>query len=158
MENEKDIDNLQEQKEKDQASQEVLRQLRDTLFSDNISKRRRAAFKLSWLQEDGMEVLQQVLTGSCPKKTKNAAAYGLRSMRGRMRKMALDVLVDGYENGEPETSDVCRRALGIIKKRWPERFGAEVVKHVPELQIREVPSKRGRMKRPSRKNGLRRSQ
>ena len=83
-------------REKDEAAVKLLEKLRDQLHSSDASNRRRAAFNLSWLQEDGLEILKDALFGSDPVTTKNAAAYGLRKMRGRMKKMALDVLARSY--------------------------------------------------------------
>ena len=80
---------------RDEATIEKLKQLRQKLMSEDISRARVAGFQLSWLQEDGMAVLQEALFGDYSKTTKRAAAYGLRSMRGRMKKVAVEVLEKG---------------------------------------------------------------
>jgi hypothetical protein len=87
---------LQERKpsgrEKDEAAIALLAKLREKLHSEEISLARKAAFNLSWLQEDGLDILLEALFGSFPRDTKKAAAYGLRSMNGRMRKLAEEAL------------------------------------------------------------------
>ncbi len=42
-----------------------------------------------------MDILVEALFGSFPRDTKKAAAYGLRSMNGRMRKLAEEALTKG---------------------------------------------------------------
>ena len=44
--------------EKHEAALERLRQLREKLFSDDISTARLAGFSLSWMQEDGLAILK----------------------------------------------------------------------------------------------------
>ena len=96
-------------REKDEASIKLLKRLREQLYSTDASNRRRAAYKLSWMQEDGLDILKATLFGNCPVPSKNAAAYGLRKMRGRMKKMALEdklkelkLEVRGLERGEAD--------------------------------------------------------
>ena len=84
-------------REKDESSIHLLAKLQGQLHSSNASIRRRAAFNLSWMQEDGLEILKNVLYGDYLVTSKNAAAYGLRKMHGRMKKMAMDVLKDGMK-------------------------------------------------------------
>ncbi len=83
---------LQERKpsgrEKDEAAVALLAQLREKLHSEEISLARKAAYNLSWMQEDGLDILVEALLGGFSRDTKKAAAYGLRSMNGRMRKLA----------------------------------------------------------------------
>jgi hypothetical protein len=69
-------------REKDEAAVRLLEKLQDQLRSPDASNRRRAAFNLSWMQEDGLEILKAALYNAVPVTTKNAAAYGLRKMRG----------------------------------------------------------------------------
>ena len=71
-------------REKNEASIKLLEQLRERLHSDETSSARRAAFNLSWMQEDGLDILKEALFSNSPKKTKTAVAYGLRCMHGRM--------------------------------------------------------------------------
>ena len=94
---------------------EKLKQLRQKLMSDNISHARVAAFQLSWLQEDGMAVLQEALFGNYPQTAKRAAAYGLRSMRGRMKKAAVEVLEKGLEHQDRITREVSKTSLGLMR-------------------------------------------
>jgi len=101
-------------REKDQASIRILEKLRELLHSSNPSVRRQAAFHLSWMQEDGLEILREVLFGDFHAATKNAAAYGLRKMHGRMKKMSLDVFEQGLRQPDSDTREVCRRALLLM--------------------------------------------
>lgn len=94
---------------------EKLKQLRLKLMSDNISHARVAAFQLSWLQEDGLAVLQEALFGKYPQTAKRAAAYGLRSMRGRMKKAAVEVLEKGLEHQDRTTREVSKTSLGLMR-------------------------------------------
>lgn len=116
---------------RDEATIEKLKQLRLKLMSDNISHARVAAFQLSWLQEDGMAVLQEALFGDYPKTAKKAAGYGLRSMRGRMKKAAIEVLEKGFQHQDSSTREVCKTSLGLLRgeivikppKRKPKKGG-----------------------------------
>jgi len=75
-------------REKDDASVKVLAKLREQLYCSNVSTVRQSAFNLSWMQEDGLEILEEALFSNSSRRTKGAATYGLRKMRGRMRKKA----------------------------------------------------------------------
>ena len=133
-------------REKDEASIKLLGRQRSRLLSDNASSRRRAGFHLSWMQEDGLEILKEVLFGDFPQTAKNAAGYGLRSMRGRMKKIALDVLNDGLRARDRTTREVCRHCLSIVEgktKRQPVRKKSP---RAARFQIRETP-RRGRVRR-----------
>jgi len=46
-------------REKDEASIKLLAQLREKLYSEHVGTARRAAFNLSWMQEDGLEILKE---------------------------------------------------------------------------------------------------
>lgn len=111
-------------REKDQASVKLLAQLRERLYCDNSSVARRAAFNLSWMQEDGLEILQEALLSNASHRAKSAAAYGLRSMHGRMKKLSLAVLEEGTKDSNKETRRVCKSALEILKKPKSERTKA----------------------------------
>ena len=87
--------NKSSQPQRDEASVELLRKLRGQLLSNNISTARMAALNLSWKQEDGLAILTEALFGNYPRTAKKAAAYGLRSMKGRMRKWLLRFLSKG---------------------------------------------------------------
>jgi hypothetical protein len=106
-------------REKDEAAIRLLGKLKEQLRSSDASNRRRAAFNLSWMQEDGLEILKEALTGSDHVTTKNAAAYGLRKMHGRMKKMALEVLNDGLKHRDSSTRQVSRSALQLLGQKVP---------------------------------------
>jgi len=108
-------------REKDEAAIELLNKLRERLFSDNVSTARLAAFNLSWMQEDGLDILKEVLFGNFPRTAKKAAAYGLRSMKGRMRKMASEVLTAGVKHTDRTTRDACTKALFIMAGGQPPK-------------------------------------
>ncbi len=127
-------------REKDEASIKLLRKLGEQLYSSDASNRRRAAYKLSWMQEDGLDILKAVLFGDCPAHTKNAAAYGLRKMRGRMKNMALEILGQGLKCRDTSTREICRNALQLLGQKVPKK----VVPRKPpvsHLAIREIPRK-----------------
>jgi hypothetical protein len=138
------------ERERDPATIEKLKQLRQKLMSDNISYARVAAFQLSWLQEDGMAVLQEALFGNYPQTAKKAAAYGIRSMRGRMKKVAVEVLEKGITHQDRTTREVSKTSLGLMRgeitikapKRKPMPGGKRPQGQKPhsKRQIRSVPS------------------
>ena len=109
--------------EKREAALERLRQLRERLLSKDISTARLAGFNLSWMQEDGLAILKEALFGNYPKTTKKAAAYGLRSMHGRMKKLGAEVLEQGRSHSDRTTREVCVKALAIMKGQIPKRTG-----------------------------------
>ena len=129
-------------REKDEASIQLLRKLREQLYSSDASNRRRAAYKLSWMQEDGLEILKETLFGSCPVPSRNAAAYGLRKMRGRMKKAALEILEQGLKHRDNSTRGICRNALQMLGQKVP-KMAAPKKPPVSHLAIRELPKKRG---------------
>jgi len=140
-------------REKDQATIELLEKLREQLYATNISTVRQSAFHLSWMQEDGLEILREALLGDTPRRSKSAAAYGLRKMRGRMRKKAEETLVEGTAHPDRATAETCRNALLVLKKsksaskRPPRPTGRPGGK----FEIREVPGRdrdRTRGRRP----------
>ena len=132
-------------REKDEAAVKLLEKLQDQLRSSDASIRRRAAFNLSWMQEDGLEILKGALYGNLPTTTKNAAAYGLRKMRGRMKKIALDVLNQGLKRRDKSTRDICRNALQLLGHKVPN-----------ESEPRGQTSRRSRIKEIQRKSRPRR--
>jgi len=103
-------------REKDEAAVVALAQLREKLHSGEISLARKAAFNLSWMQEDGLDILLEALFGSFPRDTKKAAAYGLRSMNGRMRKLAEEALTKGLTHPNRITKDACAKSLQLMKE------------------------------------------
>jgi hypothetical protein len=108
-------------REKDKAAIELLRQLTRKLCSNDITTARLAAFNLSWMQEDGLAILTQVLLGDFSRTSKKAAAYGLRSMKGRMRTMALEVLEKGTKHRDRTTKAACIKALSLIKDKTAKK-------------------------------------
>jgi hypothetical protein len=106
-------------REKDEAAVKLLEKLQEQLRSSDASSRRRAAFNLSWMQEDGLEILKIALFGNENITTKNAAAYGLRKMRGRMKKMASEVLNQGLKHRDSATRQVSRNALQLLGQKVP---------------------------------------
>ena len=127
-------------REKDEAAIKLLGKLQDQLRSSDASNRRRAAFNLSWLQEDGLEILKNALFGSVPVTMKNAAAYGLRKMRGRMKKMALEILKQGLKHRDSSTREVSRHALRLLGENVPASSSPQR-KTVRGNRIREIPRK-----------------
>lgn len=109
-------------REKDEAAVELLAKLREKLHSENVSTARLAAFNLSWKQEDGLDILKETLVGRRFSRTaKKAAAYGLRSMKGRMKKMAVEVLKDGLKNSDRTTRAACEKALLLMAGMVPKK-------------------------------------
>ena len=133
-------------REKDEASIKLLEKLREQLYSQHASNRRQAAFNLSWMQEDGLEILKAALMGDCHVTTKNAAAYGLRKMRGRMKKMALEVLNEGKENTNAETRDVCKSALLRLEGKPQKKSASRSGSRRSRYEIRDV-RRGGKLKR-----------
>jgi hypothetical protein len=134
-------------REKDEASIELLEKLREQLYSPNISTVRQSAFRLSWMQEDGLDILREALLGNSPRRAKSAAAYGLRKMRGRMSKKAEETLREGAAHSDPGTAEISRNALVVLKKskRAAKRPAGPGTRG--KLEIREVPGKE-RPRRP----------
>lgn len=138
-------------REKDAAAVALLAKLREQLYCSNISTIRQSAFNLSWMQEDGLDILQEALFGVSAWRTKGAAAYGLRKMRGRMRKAAEEVLVEGLKHPDAKTAEICANALIVLKRgkgtgKWARRPKRRSAKG-PRIEIREIPA-RGRQRRP----------
>ncbi len=105
----------QPERERDEASIEALKKLREKLLSNNISKARVAALNLSWKQEDGLAILTEALFGNYPRTTKKAAAYGLRSMNGRMQKMGIEILEQGLKHRNRTTKAACIKSIALMK-------------------------------------------
>lgn len=103
-------------RERDEATIAKLKELSVGLFSDDITKARLAARSLSWMQEDGLLILKQALFGNFPRTTKKSAAYGLRSMQGRMKKPGIEVLEQGLKNRNATTKAACKKSLKLIRE------------------------------------------
>ena len=103
-------------REKDQAAIIKLELLREKVYSENPSVARHAAYNLSWMQEDGYDILKEALFGTACRATKGAAAYGLRKMRGRMKKNGIALIEEGLRHSNEGTRQVCARALSLEKE------------------------------------------
>lgn len=94
---------------------EQLKSLRMKLVSEHISNARVAAYRLAWLQDDGLTILKEALFGDYSRTTKKAAAYGLRNMKGRMKKEATAVLEQGLAHRDKTTSAACLKSLQLMR-------------------------------------------
>jgi len=132
-------------REKDDEAIELLEKLREQLFFANLTVARQTAFNLSWLQEDGMEILQEaLLSSSSSRRARGAAAYGLRKMRGRMRKPAHDTLKDGARNPNRAIAQVCKNALSVLDgTHVPHKPGGRR-RPRPRFEIRDMPPRGNR--------------
>lgn len=110
--------------EKHEAALEALRKLKDRLVSGDISDARLAAFKLAWMQEDGLILLKEILYGNYERNAKKAAAYGLRSMNGRMKKLGRAVLEEGLKHRNRTTKAACVKALFLMNGGTPKKSGS----------------------------------
>lgn len=128
-------------REKDEASIKLLAQLREKLYSEHIGNARRAAFNLSWMQEDGLDILKEAVFSRASRRTKSAAAYGLRKMRGRMEKAALEVLSQGLKHPDRTAAAVCENALLVLKGKAPRKFPSKQKTRAGKFEIRQVPAK-----------------
>jgi hypothetical protein len=139
-------------REKDEASIELLDKLREQLYSSNISTVRQSAFRLSWMQEDGLDILREALLSDTPRRAKSAAAYGLRKMRGRMKKRAEETLAEGATSPDRGTADIARNALLVIKKgkAAPKRPSRPVGKRPGKFEIRDVKGQERPRRQPQR--------
>ncbi len=124
--------------EKIDAAVELLKELKKKLYSDNITIARVAAHKLSWMQEDGLAILREALFGSHPRTVKKAAAYGLRSMKGRMKKLASEIFEEGSKHRNTTTKAVCEKALFLMKGGVPEKGGSRSKSNSSRRRIGEM--------------------
>ena len=132
------------QKERDEAAVEQLRQLTRKLCSNDITIARLAGHNLSWMQEDGLAILTETLMGNYSRTTKKAAAYGLRSMKGRMKKLALEVLEQGLRHRDRTTKAACIKALSLMKGSASKKDGPQSRSQSSRPQIREIKNRRNR--------------
>ena len=98
----------------DEEAAKLLSQLKEKLYCGDMSKARRAAHDLSWKQEAGFDVLKEALLGRSSIGTKIAAAYGFRSVRGRMKKKTLEILLQGLKSSNANTRRVCTKTALIL--------------------------------------------
>jgi hypothetical protein len=150
-------------RERDQEAIELLERLRQQVYCDNPSAARHAAFNLSWMQEDGFEILKEALFSYAPRITKSAACYGLRKMRGRMKKQAIALLEEGLKRENEGTRAACANALRLlkepkqrVKEEQPQQRPSKQPQRrfKPKFRITEIPSQRaqGYMSRRGRRN------
>jgi hypothetical protein len=142
-------------REKDEESIKLLTQLRGKLYSEHIGTARRAAYNLSWMQEDGLDILKEALFSRAARRTKSAAAYGLRKMRGRMEKAALETLSQGLQHYDRNTSRVCENALLVLKNKSPDRLFSKVNIQASKFEIKQIQQKRKVENRTQRTNARR---
>ena len=129
------------QRQRDEASIELLRKLREELLSNDVTTARLAGLNLSWKQEDGLAILKEALFGDYPRTAKKAAAYGLRSMKGRMKKMATDVLEQGLKNRDRTTKAACIKAISLMKGETPKKGGSGKNRRAAKPRIRIIQNK-----------------
>ena len=144
------------ERERDAATIELLKNLRAKMLSDNISTARVAAYNLSWLQDDGLTILKEALFGDYPKTEKKAAAYGLRNMKGRMKKLAIEVLEQGQQNADKTTREACAKSLYLMQNKpdakKPFKMKKDNGKARPRYSIKDIPNKNGKpQRRPQNK-------
>ncbi len=135
----------QQNLEKTQESITLFERLTEKIRSKNPSIARKTALNLSWLQEDGLEILKNALIGDETHTTKSAAAYGLRKMQGRMKKIARKLLEDGCNMPDTETKKVCENALRVLQQP-PKPIAKQPQNqekiNTPKIPIREISNKR----------------
>ncbi len=126
--------------QKEEMSRQLLEKLKEQLHSSNASIRRRAAYNLAWMQEDGLEILKSILLGDFSETAKNACAYGLRKTQGRMKKKALDVFKEGLKQRNNLTGEISRNALVLLGYKIPKEYLPD---KQPEKKVRiqEIPRK-----------------
>jgi len=132
------------EKERDEAAVEQLRQLTRKLCSNDITIARLAAHNLSWMQEDGLAILTETLMGNYSRTTKKAAAYGLRSMKGRMKKLAVEVLEQGLKHRDRTTKAACIKAISLMKGETSKKEGSQARSQSSKPHIREIQKRRNR--------------
>ena len=139
---------------------ELLKNLRMKLVSEHISTARVAAYNLAWLQDDGLTILKEALFGDYSRVTKKAAAYGLRNMKGRMKKLAVEVLEQGLTHRDGTTRAASLKSLQLLrgevvpsKSRSPHKGRSSRPHNSSRRSIQGVSDNRGsRSNRPTRKN------
>ena len=134
-------------RERDGMAVKLLAKLREQLYSSHAFTRRRAASRLSWMQEDGLDILKEALLGETERGTKSAASYGLRKMQGRMKEMAFGVLQEGLKDKRSETREVCENALLVLAQKAPGKFPVAEKARARRAEIREIPARSPRDRR-----------
>ena len=136
-------------REKNEDSIRLLERLMDKLYSEKSSVARRAAYNLSWMQEDGLDILHKILFSSATRTSKSAAAYGLRCMQGRMKKSARETLEKGLLSTNRNTQKVCRNALDLLDGKASPKF-TRSKKRRNKFNIKEISSRTSRANSPRR--------
>lgn len=132
-------------REKDEEAIKLLEQLREKLYVDDISAARRAAFNLSWKQEDGLDILKEALFNDSPRTAKIAAVYGLRNMQGRMKKPAFALLEQGLKHRKTDIRNACNHALSLMSRGIQKKSPSEKQPKPGRLEIREIRGRRTSM-------------
>lgn len=145
------------ERERDAETIELLKQLRVKLFSEDISAARLAAQNLGWLQEDGLALLKEALFGNYSRTVKKAAAYGLRCMKGRMKKLAVEVLEQGINNRDRTTKAACIKSLALMRGEVPPKGKPQGKPSSSRRQINDAPGKDVRSSKPRTSRSPRRN-
>lgn len=139
-------------REKDAESLQELETLREQLYGSNLTAVRQCAFHLSWLQEDGLEILKEALYSRASRRTKGAASYGIRKMRGRMRGPAKQVLIEGTEHSSRDTAEICRNALRVLEDpKGAQRAHRNRKRRSSRIEIRDIPRRGNHSARNTRR-------
>ena len=141
-------------RQRDPASIELLVRLRDKLLQGDISTARKAAHNLSWKQEDGLAILKEVLFCNYSRTAKKAAAYGLRSMNGRMKKLGIEVLEQGLNHIDRTTKESCVKALQLIEKPAVKKINSRCKREKNNIKIVEIPQKGGNIASQNTKDAI----
>jgi hypothetical protein len=135
-------------RQNDDAAIKLLAQLKEKLHSGDMSKARRAAHNLSWMQDAGFDILKQALLNKSSIGTKIAAAYGLRCMRGRMRKTVLEVLLQGLQSPNDNTRRVCTKTALMLTGKTQTKSVSESDQGSKKFKLREIPAANGKAIHP----------
>lgn len=138
-------------RERDEEAAQLLDRLRQKLYSDRIPVARRAAYNLSWMQEDGLEILEEALFTGIAKSTRRAAVYGLRKMQGRMKKKAKEVLKKAADSRDKYTREIAHNAVLMLENKLPTPpSGPKKSSRRNRVPIRELPPRNRRRSPNSR--------
>ena len=91
------------------------------------------------------------LFGNFPRTAKKAAAYGLRSMNGRMKKMASEVLKEGLKHHNRITREACEKSLLLMEGGTSPEHRSQGRRTSGRFRIRGIPKKSGTRTRPARR-------
>ena len=131
---------------RDAESIERLKKLREKLMSEDISTARKAAYNLSWLQEDGLTLLKEALFGDYSRTVKKAAGYGLRNMKGRMKKLAAEALQEGLNHQDRTIQAVSEKAIELMQSGGKSKPAPDRKRSQSKRKIREAPPRSGNVK------------